>query len=157
MSVPLAVSRSSKTRCVIARDEAELALHYQIRREVFVEEQAFFVGDDRDDRDEDPATLHAVGLCGSDVAGTVRLYPLDETGLWKGDRLAVLPAFRRCRIGGPLVRFAVATAGGLGGQRMIAQVQAQNVPFFVRLGWTPVDEPFIYLGHPHQRMEIPLR
>ncbi|MGH8930097.1 MAG: MSMEG_0567/Sll0786 family nitrogen starvation N-acetyltransferase [Egibacteraceae bacterium] len=112
--------------------------------------------DDRDERDEDPSTLHAVGLCGSGAAGTVRPHPLGE-GLWKGDRLAVLPVYRRCNVGGPLVRFAVATAGDLGGRRMIATVQAQNVRFFVRLGWTPIGDLVPYLGHPHQGMEIPLR
>ncbi|MGH8930545.1 MAG: MSMEG_0567/Sll0786 family nitrogen starvation N-acetyltransferase [Egibacteraceae bacterium] len=162
MSRPLAASPSSNAppgarpvRCVVTRGVSDLAVHYEIRREVFVHEQGFFVGDDRDDRDDDPTTLHAVGLCGLDAAGTVRLYPLGE-GLWKGDRLAVLPAYRRCNVGGPLVRFAVATAGDLGGRRMIATVQAQNVRFFVRLGWAPIGDLVPYLGHPHQGMEIPL-
>ncbi len=163
MPRPLAASPSSSAaaaarpvRCVVARGASDLAIHYQIRREVFVHEQGFFTDDDRDERDEDPSTLHAVGLCGSDAAGTVRLYPLGE-GVWKGDRLAVLPAYRRCNVGGPLVRFAVATAGDLGGHRMIANVQAQNVRFFARLGWAPLGDPATYLGHPHQRMDIPLR
>ena len=41
----------------------------------------------------------------------MRLYPLDEAALWKGDRLAVLPEARPARSGAPLVRFAVETAG----------------------------------------------
>ena len=49
------------------------------------------------------------------AVGTVRLYPLDETGLWQGDRLAVLPGRRSAGAGGPLVRFAVATAARAGG------------------------------------------
>ena len=46
--------------------------------------------------------------------GAVRLYPLDEAGLWKGDRLAVLRDARPLPAGGPLVRFAVETAGRMG-------------------------------------------
>ena len=83
----------------------------------------------------DPATLHAVGLAGDEVAGAVRLYPLDGDGLWKGDRLAVLPAERALQLGAMLVRFAVRTAGERGGRRMVAQVQVPNVRFFERLGW----------------------
>lgn len=157
MSRRLVASRSSEARCALACGQPELAWHFRVRWEVFVQEQGLFLGDDRDERDEDPATLHALGLCGSQAAGAVRLYPLAEPGVWKGDRLAVLPAFRRCRVGGPLVRFAVATAGDLGGDRMIAHVQAQNVGFFARLGWAPVGDLVPYVGHPHQQMQIPLR
>ena len=64
----------------------------------------------------------------------MRLYPLGD-GLWKGDRLAVLPTARVHRLGAALVHFAVATAGSLGGSRMVAQVQVSNVRFFERLGW----------------------
>ena len=53
----------------------------------------------------------------------MRLYPLDEAGLWKGDRLAVLADARTLGVGTPLVRFAVATAGEHGGTRMIALIQ----------------------------------
>lgn len=87
----------------------------------------------------------------------MRLYPLDDEGLWKGDRLAVLDPFRRRRLGAPLVRFAVKTAGERGGRRMLAHVQVPNVPFFERLGWEPVGEAEEYVGHLHQVMAIALR
>ena len=73
--------------------------------------------------------------------GAVRLYPRIGTALeWKGDRLAVLPELRTHHLGAALVRFAVSTAGRLGGQRMIAHVQLANVRFFEHLGWTPEGE-----------------
>ena len=81
-------------------------------------------------------TVHVVGLVDGAVVGAVRLYPLDRHGLWKGDRLAVLPEARVRHLGAELVRFAVATAGELGGQRMVAQVQVPNVRFFEHLGWS---------------------
>ena len=87
--------------------------------------------------------------------GTVRLYPLGD-GLWKGDRLAVLPDARVHRLGGLLVQFAVRTAGELGGARMIAQVQVANVRFFERLGWVCDGEAAIYRGVMHQPMAIAL-
>jgi putative N-acetyltransferase (TIGR04045 family) len=128
-------------------------VHHQIRRHVFVEEQRLFPDDDRDVHDDDPATVHVLGLVGGQPAGTVRLYPLSDER-WKGDRLAVLAEHRRSGIGAPLVRLAVAIAAERGGGRMDAAVQAVNTDFFVGLGWTPVGEPVDYLGVPHQSMTI---
>ena len=142
--------------CALARGPAELAGHFAIRRNVFVEAQGLFAHDDRDERDEHPATLHAVGLAGREVVGAVRLYPLDLDGLWKGDRLAVLPAERALQLGAMLVRFAVRTAGDRGGRRMVAQVQVPNVRFFERLGWRRGGRPAPMLGVEHQPMAIDL-
>jgi putative N-acetyltransferase (TIGR04045 family) len=142
--------------CALARGPAQRAAHFAIRRSVFVEAQALFDLDDRDERDDDPATLHVVGLAGEDVVGAVRLYPLDRDGLWKGDRLAVLPAERALRLGAMLVRFAVRTAGELGGRRMVAQIQVPNVRFFERLGWRRDGDPAPMLGVEHQPMTIEL-
>ena len=89
------------------------------------------------------------------VVGTVRLYPLGD-GLWKGDRLAVLPDARVHRLGGALVNFAVRTAGALGGARMVAQVQVANVRFFERLGWVRDGDAAVYCGVMHQPMAIGL-
>ncbi len=143
-------------RCRPVEGDAELAEHHRIRREVFVAEQGLFAGDDLDVHDGDAATVHVLGLADGQPAGTVRLYPLDADGLWKGDRLAVRRAHRRSGIGGPLVRLAVATAAGRGGARMVASVQAVNTAFFVGLGWTPVGGPVELLGLPHQHMTIDL-
>ena len=142
--------------CALARDPVQLAAHFAIRRSVFVDAQGLFADDDRDAHDDDPATLHAVGLTGDEVVGAVRLYPLDGDGLWKGDRLAVLPSERALRLGAMLVRFAVRTAGERGGRLMVAQVQLPNVRFFERLGWRCEGPSAPMLGVEHQPMAIEL-
>ena len=156
--------------CRPARDPEELSLHHEIRRRVFVEEQGLFDGSDRDDHDDDAATVRILGLCGDVAGGAVRCYPLTEAptgdgavdavdlgpGLWKGDRLAVLPSFRHNGLGAPLVRFAVRTAAEAGGRKMIAHIQPSNVGFFQHLGWYTVGEPVSYVGRPHQTMAIDL-
>jgi putative N-acetyltransferase (TIGR04045 family) len=152
-----ALARSLDISCLAAAGPDQVAIHHEIRRRVFVEEQAFFEGSDRDDHDEDPATIRVLGLVGPVAGGAVRLYPLDEEGEWKGDRLAVLPEFRKHGLGAPLVRFAVRTAGELGGRRMVAHIQPPNVLFFERLGWYRLGEPADYVGHLHQKMAIDLR
>jgi putative N-acetyltransferase (TIGR04045 family) len=153
--------------CRRAAPGAELAAHFRIRHQVFVVEQGLFrhgntsppggpAGDDRDAHDDDPATIHVVGLADAVICGTVRLYPLGEPGRWQGDRLAVLARYRRHGLGAPLVRFAVATAGALGGREMEAYVQPANVEFFEWLGWRRTGGIVAYAGLGHQRMVIAL-
>ena len=151
-------SRGSATIvCREAHSREERAGHFRVRHEVFVLEQAVFVGSDRDGHDEDGSAIHLVGYCDGIVAGSVRVFELDGTrGLWQGDRLAVLPPFRVAGLGAPLVHCAVAIAGAHGGRNMVAHVQLANVTFFTRLGWSSVGEPEIYVGLPHQQMRIPL-
>lgn len=152
-----ALARDLPLSCRAAATPEELAIHFAIRVAVFVEEQGFFEGTDRDAHDEEPGTIHVVGICGRVAGGAVRLYPLEEPGVWKGDRLAVLPPFRRRGLGAPLVRFAVRTAGELGGRVMLAHIQPQNVGFFERLGWHRVGEVAPFVGRIHQQMAIDLQ
>src|SRR5439155_23138912 len=98
----------------------------------------------------------AIGVADGRVAGAVRLYPL-RGGDWKGDRLAVLPEARHGALGARLVRFAVATAGARGGERMVAMIQLPNVAFFEGLGWQRDGATVAFHGRPHQPMAITLR
>jgi len=161
-------SRSSATAsrrltCQAVSTAEELAAHFRIRHQVFVVEQGMFrdgdgAGWDRDVHDDDPATVHVIGLSDGVVCGTVRLYPVPEVpGRWKGDRLAVLDGHRHHGLGAPLVRFAVATAGARGGREMEAYIQPANVTFFRWLGWRPTDGLVTYASIPHQRMLIGLK
>jgi putative N-acetyltransferase (TIGR04045 family) len=143
--------------CALARPGEELEAHFALRRQVFVVEQGLFFEDDRDERDLEGSTLHAIGFVDAAPRGAVRLYPLTAPGLWKGDRLAVAHGHRSYRLGASLVEFAVATAGALSGERMIAHVQLPNVSFFEHLGWTPDGAPGEFHGVLHQLMSIGLR
>ncbi|WP_051342726.1 MSMEG_0567/Sll0786 family nitrogen starvation N-acetyltransferase [Pseudonocardia spinosispora] len=145
--------------CQLVDTTADLHAHLAVRRAVFVAEQSVFAESDTDSHDVDPATIHVLGLVDGVPAGAVRLFPLDPTeprAGWQGDRLAVLPEFRTSGLGAPLVRFAVATAGALGGRTMLAHIQPANRTFFRRLGWTQLGGTEIYVGLPHLLMEIDL-
>ena len=142
--------------CHPAREFPERAEHFRIRHDVFVVEQRIFADSDRDVHDDEPTTIHVIGLVDGIPAGAVRLYPLGDR-LWKGDRLAVLHRYRRAGIGRPLVKCAVALAASLGGIRMDAQIQLPNVNFFKILGWSPDGKPAEQFGVLHQHMSIPLR
>lgn len=138
----------------VARTSEDLEAHHRVRRAVFVEEQRIFAHDDLDAWDD--AAVKVIAEIDGAVVGAVRLYPLDEAGLWKGDRLAVLAGARRLRVGAPLVRFAVRTAGERGGTRMIALIQRPNVAFFRHLGWSALGAESEYRGTTHQEMTIAL-
>ena len=149
--------RAPALACRPVRTAAERAEHLRIRHEVFVAEQGLFrSGGDGDAHDSDPATILVIGMAGDDICGTVRLYPVPGPGMWKGDRLAVLPDYRHLGLGGPLVRFAVATAAERGGRQMEAFIQPANVVFFERLGWQRSGGLVQYAGISHQRMVIGL-
>jgi putative N-acetyltransferase (TIGR04045 family) len=154
-------SRSSATAsgplaCQAVADAADLAVHLRIRHQVFVVEQNLFAGTgDRDVHDDDPATVHVLGLFDGTAVGAVRLYPVSGgPGRWQGDRLAVLDGHRHHGLGVPLVRFAVATAAARGGREMEAYIQPANVRFFEWLGWHRTGALVTYAGIAHQRMLI---
>lgn len=143
--------------CIEALNIEQRVMHHRIRQAVFVDEQAIFVESDLDDHDARDDVVRVLAMRGDQPVGAVRLYPIDQSlRLWKGDRLAVLPACRAHGVGAPLVRFAVAHARAHGGRRMIAQIQVVNVQFFERLGWSACGDAEAYLGHTHQPMEIAL-
>lgn len=150
-----AAARAAGCRPVAGADE--LAEHFRVRRSVFVEAQGLFAEDDRDERDAAADTIHVVAVVDGAVLGAVRLYPLAAPGLWRGDRLAVVPSARSLWIGGDLVRCAVRLAAEAGGETMVASVQLPNVRFFERLGWHVAGAPETLHGVLHQPMEIPLR
>lgn len=143
--------------CFEALEAAHVAMHYAIRRAVFVDEQAIFTGSDIDEHDVQDGVVHVLATRGDQPVGAVRLYPLDpKRGLWQGDRLAVLRPCRAYGVGAPLVRFAVAQAAGRGGVQMTARVQMPNIRFFERLGWSKNGDSDAYLGRTHQTMSIVL-
>jgi putative N-acetyltransferase (TIGR04045 family) len=155
-SSPAARSRRAIPQCRAVRPGDGLEQHLAVRHAVFVAEQAVFAATDRDDRDGDPGTVHALATLGDVVAGAVRLYPTDDGGAWRGDRLAVLPDHRGGHAGAALVRFAVRTAAARGGLLMRAHIQLPNVRFFTALRWEP-DGPVVpYHGIDHQPMVIDL-
>lgn len=155
--VPSEPPASTPIVCRRIRSTGERADHLAARQQVFVDEQAIFSESDTDSHDQDASTIALLGYWHGEFAGTVRLFVLDPAaGHWQGDRLAVLPPYRSCGLGAPLVRCAVGTAAALGGRRMTAHIQPAQVAFFRRLGWTEVGETEIYAGLVHQAMGITL-
>lgn len=120
-------------------DAQQTQVYRAIRRDVFVTEQALFVGHDRDDVDDDPraTVLVAVDRAG-EVLGGVRLAPVcaPDIGWWAGSRLAVRREARRAGgVGSALVREACRHALRAGVLRFEATVQHHGEQLFEQLGW----------------------
>lgn len=140
-------------------ESAERSAYRRIRQDVFVDEQALFRGDDRDDVDDDPRTVVLVAVApDGDVLGGVRLAPVTgrDIGWWTGGRLAVRRDARHAGgIGSALVREACRQAVARGVLRFEATVQARNEALFRHLGWVAWDTTTL-AGVPHVRMRWPI-
>ena len=141
--------------CHPARNRADLDRVFEIRHNIFVKEQKLFQVSDRDE-DDSKSTFLVVKI-DSRVVGTVRVFPVNQNGSWIGGRLAIEGPFRHSGAGELLVREAVRYVKERECSHFTAHIQAENVPFFVRLGWKPVGPPEDFQGRPHQLMEADLR
>jgi putative N-acetyltransferase (TIGR04045 family) len=141
-----------------AREAWQLRQYFALRKTVFVDEQAMFVGSDRDACDAH--ALHLVAIATSagvadEVVGVVRIYE-QAHGIWYGGRLAVTARYRRCReVGKALTEAAVGSARAFGARRFLATVQAENVAYFERHQFRAL-EAMTLCGRPHALMEAPL-
>jgi putative N-acetyltransferase (TIGR04045 family) len=140
--------------CRLARAADEVAGYFELRRQIFCEEQRVFTGDDRDAVDAVAFPIVCVTE-GGRVAGVVRIW--EETpGVWWGGRLGVHPELRAlAALGRALVRTAVGTARAWGATQFRATVQRPNVAFFRRLRWRSLEELALH-GQPHHLMEADL-
>ena len=132
--------------------------YWELRSEIFCEEQHLFEATDRDELDDGayPITAihHGSSHCGQ-VVGVVRIVE-QQPRIWYGGRLGVQREFRRHNQNGKgLIWKAVTTAHGWGCDRFLATVQIQNVRFFQRLHWLSIDELEIK-GIRHHLMEADL-
>ena len=141
----------------LARTRSEISAYFDLRRKIFVEEQALFQNDDIDALDAIAHPIIAVEPHTSalEVLGIVRIYE-PEPRLWYGGRLGTHPDYRRgWYIGKGLIDKAVTTANAWGCDRFLATVQIQNVRFFQRLHWDALEEIEIR-GIAHQLMQADL-
>jgi radical SAM protein (TIGR04043 family)/putative N-acetyltransferase (TIGR04045 family) len=140
--------------CHPVRTGAEQQKAFEIRREVFVQEQNLFPDSDCDE--DDAKSIHLIAELDHQVVGTVRLFPVKANGHWIGGRLAVRKGFRNTGAGELLVREAMRCVKSQSCTKFTAHIQVENVPFFSQLGWKTIEAVKEYFGKPHQLMEANL-
>ncbi|NOX33029.1 MAG: MSMEG_0568 family radical SAM protein [Deltaproteobacteria bacterium] len=141
--------------CHSARNRFEKSEAFKIRKEIFVHEQGLFNQSDMDEND--PGSIHLVARQKEKIIGTVRIYIEDTlSDHWIGGRLAVKKEFRTTRAGSALVKEAMKRVKKKGCRLFTAHIQEKNIPFFLKLGWKPMEPVKPHFGHPHQKMQANL-
>ena len=121
----------------------------EIRRRVFIEEQAVPVAEEWDGRD--PDCLHILAWRGSTALGTARLLPDGHIG-----RVAVLAEARGLGIGVALMQATIEAARSHGHAQVELAAQTHALPFYERLGFVAVGDEFLDAGILHRNMRLSL-
>ncbi|MDN3556346.1 GNAT family N-acetyltransferase [Halomonas maura] len=117
----------------------------EIRRRVFIEEQAVPRDEEWDGRD--PGCVHFLALVDGRALGTARLLPDGHIG-----RVAVLAEARGLGIGVALMEAAVEAACRRGFTAVELAAQTHALVFYERLGFRAEGEVFLDAGIPHRNM-----
>nr|WP_298412742.1 GNAT family N-acetyltransferase [uncultured Halomonas sp.] len=120
-----------------------------IRRLVFIEEQAVPVDEEWDGRD--PQCLHFL-VCRNDHAiATARLLSDGHIG-----RVAVIKEARGQGIGEQLMRRIIASASQRGDREVLLDAQLHALSFYRKLGFEAFGAEFLDAGIPHRSMRLTL-
>jgi predicted GNAT family N-acyltransferase len=137
-----------------ARSPAEIERAFAIRRRVFVEEQGVGEVCEFDGRDDE--ARHLLASVDGAPAGTLRIRLLEDGRVAKIERVAVLTAQRRHRVGHALLVAALDLVRAQGVRE--AKVHAQTVvqKFYAGLGFVATGDEFEEDGIAHIAMRLPL-
>ena len=130
----------------VTRTLAERESCYEIRKAVFVQEQAVPLELEMDEYDDIAAHFLLRDAAGAPLA-TARL--LDKHGLAKIGRVAVVQEARGRGLGLLLMQFVVGEAQRRGFTEAVLDSQTYAIPFYERLGFTAEGDEFDDAGIPH--------
>ncbi len=130
----------------ITQTPAEREQCYDIRKAVFVEEQAVPLELEMDEYDDVAVHFLLRDTDGLPLA-TARL--LDKHGLAKIGRVAVLKEHRGLGLGLELMQFVLDEAKRRGFREAVLDSQTHAIPFYERLGFTAEGNEFDDAGIPH--------
>ena len=128
---------------------AELQQAFEVRRQVFVQEQG--VSEDLVFDGQDREALHIVVKDGERAIGSARVQFLADNRA-KLERMAVLNRYRRKGIGREMLLFLDAVWKDKQVQQVIVHAQLAVVPFYRSCGFYPVGLPFQEAGIKHIKM-----
>lgn len=140
------MSTDEELECVLTTWSTDRPALQNIRREVFIEEQAVPEAEEWDD--EDAVCVHALASLNREPVGTGRLNPGGKIG-----RIAVKAALRGRGIGTEILRVLLREAYHRGIREPYLHAQLQAVPFYEKLGFRVEGEVFDEAGIPHVRMK----
>ncbi|MBA7608953.1 Acetyltransferase [subsurface metagenome] len=134
---------------LIANDR-ELKDAFEVRRQVFIEEQG--ISADLVFDDHDGEALHMVVKDGERVIGTARVLFLADNQA-KLERMAVLKPFRRKGIGRRIISFLDADLRKKQVEQVVLHAQLEVVAFYKSCGFEESGLPFWEAGIKHLNMQ----
>lgn len=118
-----------------------------IRNEVFVKEQGF-----REEFDNaDKRAMHIVGFIDDRSVATSRIIEQADGSFLIG-RIAVRKQYRKQGLGAEIIAAAEKLISENGGKTVYIHAQEQAVLFYKKQGYSPIGEPDIEEGCPHQML-----
>ena len=131
---------------IITQTPAEREQCYDIRKAVFVQEQAVPLELEMDEYDD--AAVHFL-MRDADGAPLATARLLDKHGLAKIGRVAVVQKARGVGLGLELMQFVLAEAKRRGFPEAVLDSQTYAIPFYERLGFRAEGDEFDDAGIPH--------
>jgi predicted GNAT family N-acyltransferase len=126
----------------------------RIRTEVFVQEQRIPAELEWDA--DDATAVHAVAYNRLGAALATGRLLQHAPGVGKIGRMAVNRSMRGFGVGEQVLRTLADVASQRGDRQVVLHAQRTAQPFYARLGFRPVGEPFAEAGIPHQEMAAAL-
>jgi predicted GNAT family N-acyltransferase len=134
----------------LAENEGDLKAAFEVKRQVFVEEQ----GIPQNMVFDDPVgeVMRIVAKDGNRVIGTARIQFLGAKQA-KLERMAVLKPFRNLGIGKGIVSFVIKELRGKQVEEVVLHAQHGAVEFYKECGFKELGSPFQEAGIQHTKMQ----
>lgn len=128
--------------------EVDLRAAFQIRKEVFVEEQGVPLEDEFDEFDTlDGKCEHILVFTDEKPVGTGRIRVVD--GLGKLERICILKSYRKFGLGKVIIKALEEIAEEMGVSQVKLHGQTQAEGFYQKLGYQTSSNSFMEDGIPH--------
>jgi len=134
----------------LVASDRELKDAFDVRRQVFAEEQG--ISEDLVFDDHDDEALHIVVKDGERVIGTARVLFLDDNQA-KLERMAILKPFRSKGIGKRIISFLKGELASRQVEQVVLHAQYGVVAFYRSCGFEECGLPFWEAGMKHIRMQ----
>ena len=134
----------------IVVSDRELEGAFEVRKQVFVEEQG--IPEDLELDELDMEAMHMVVKDGEGIVGTARVLFLAASQA-KLERMAILKPFRRRGIGKGIISFLDEEFKNRGTEQVVLHAQCSAVNFYKSCGFEESGSPFWEAGIKHVKMQ----
>jgi predicted GNAT family N-acyltransferase len=136
--------------CKIVVNDCELKGAFEVRKQVFVEEQG--IPEDLELDEYDMEAMHMVAKDGERIVGTARVLFLAASQA-KLERMAILKPFRHRGIGKSIISFLDEEFKNRGIEQVVLHAQCSAVNFYKSCGFEESGSPFWEVGIKHVKMQ----